>query len=189
VAIDAIRLRLLTSILFASLSVGAGCGAPDFADRTEEEPPQPATEVQVADPRASPQLISGWYNVEHNAWRWTAGEFAVRLRPPIGAAVRGAALTLHFTLPDVVISQLGSVTLSASVGGVQLASQTYGNAGSALYTCDLPASVFSGQTVRIDFHLDKVMVPGHGDTRQLGIVADRVGLEGKPMPSGGNAPN
>jgi len=31
--------------------------------------------------------------------------------------------------------------------------------------------------VHIDFELDKVMIPGNGDTRQLGVVADRVGLD------------
>ena len=155
----------------------SGCAAPDLSDRTEEEPPQPSTGVQVADSRAGRQLISGWYKVEFNAWRWTARKFSVELRPPIGAAVRGATLTLNFTLPVVVISQLGSVTLSASVQGSRLAPETYRTAGKALYARKVPAGLLSGKTVRVDFELDKVMAPGKGDSRELGIVADWVGLE------------
>ena len=168
--------RILLLVCFGLLT---GCSAPDLAGRTEEEPPQPFTEVQVADPQTSSQLLSGWYNVEQNAWRWTAGKFAVMLRPPIGAAAKGAVLTFHFTLPAIVISRLGSVTLSASIQGSRLAPQIYRTEGPALYSREVPPGLLSGDTVRIDFALDKVMVPGKGDTRQLGVVADRVGLESK----------
>ncbi|MBZ5593728.1 MAG: hypothetical protein LAP39_15930 [Acidobacteriia bacterium] len=178
-AIDAIRPHLLISVWLAALSIVSGCRAPDLSDRTEEEPPQPSTEILVAAPRTSSQLLSGWYPIEHNSWRWTAGKFAVLLRPPIGAAVKGATLTLHFTLPGIVISRLGSVTLSASIQGSRLAPQTYRTEGKAMYARDVPPSSLSGNTVRIDFELDKVMAPGEGDTRELGVVADRVGLEAK----------
>jgi hypothetical protein len=170
---------LLRILLLVCLGLLTGCGAPDLAGRTEEEPPQPSTEVQVADPIASSQLISGWYNAEGNSWRWTAGKFAVVLRPPIGSAVKGATLTLSFTVPGVVITRLHAVTLSASIQGTRLAPETYRQAGKALYTSDAPASLLSGNSVRIDFELNRVMVPGKGDTRQLGIIADRVGLEAK----------
>jgi len=179
VAIDAIRPHLLTFVFLAALCMVTGCGAPDLRDRTEEEPPVPSPEVQVADLRTRTQLLSGWHNVEQNAWRWTARNFAVRLRPPIGAAVKGASLTLHFTLPDVVISRLDSVTLSASLQSLRLAPQTYRTAGRALYVRDVSSSLLSGSTVRVDFQLDKVTVPGAGDTRELGVVVDRVGLESK----------
>jgi hypothetical protein len=165
--------------LLITLTLLTACGPPDLSNRTEEEPPQPSTEIQVADPAASPQLTSGWYNVERNSWRWTAGKFSVALRPPIGSAVRGASLTLHFNVPEVVISQLRSVTLSASIQGTRLTPETYPTAGKAVYARDVPASLLNGDTVLIDFALNRVMVPGHGDTRELGIIADRVGLEAK----------
>ena len=170
---------LFRILLLVWLGLLTGCGAPDLAGRTEEEPPQPSCEVQVADPLAISQLISGWYNVERNSWRWTAGKFAVVLRPPIGSAIKGANLTLSFTVPEVVISQLHSVTLSASVQGTQFAPEVYKNAGKAIYRRDVPASMLSGNAVRVDFALNRVMVPGKGDTRELGIIADRVGLEVK----------
>jgi hypothetical protein len=44
---------------------------------------------------------------------------------------------------------------------------------------EVPAALLTGHEVRIDFELDKAMVPGNGDPRELGIVADLVGLETK----------
>jgi hypothetical protein len=76
-----------------------------------------------------------------------------------------------------VISQLHSVTLWASIQGTRLAPETYRQAGRAAYTRDVPASLLPGNTVRIDFELNRVMVPGKGDERELGVIADRVGLE------------
>ena len=93
--------------------------------------------------------------------------------------MRGAALTLNFAVPAVVIAQLHSVTLWASIQGTKLAPETYEQGGRAVYTRNVPASLLSGNTVRIDFELNRVMVPGKGDSRELGIVADRVGLEAK----------
>jgi hypothetical protein len=179
VAIDESRGQFLTALLLTALGVIAGCGTPDLTRYTEEEPPQPAHEVQVASPHASSQLISGWYSVEGNSWRWTAGKFAVVLSPPVGSAIKGATLTLYFTLPAVVISRLHSVTLSASIRGARLSPETYSKAGQAIYSRDVPPSLLSGNTVRVDFELNRVMVPGNGDTRELGVIADRVGLEVK----------
>jgi hypothetical protein len=179
VAIDGIRPQFLTALLFAASGLITGCSAPDLTRFTEEETPQPSAEVQVASPRSSSQLISGWYKVEGNSWRWTAGKFVVVLRPPIGSASKGAALTLNFTVPAVVISRLHSVTLSASIQGTRLAPETYQKAGQALYARNVPASLFSGDTVQVDFELSRVMVPGNGDTRELGVIAERVGLEVK----------
>jgi hypothetical protein len=178
VAIDGIRFHLLTVLLLAALVI-TGCRGPNLTGLTEEEPPQPSPEVQVADPLTSSQLLSGWYKIEGNSWRWTAGKFAVLLRPPIGSAVKGATLTLNFAVPAVVISRLHSVTLWASIQGTKLASETYETGGRAVYTRDVPTSLLSGNTVRIDFELNRVMVPGNGDNRELGVIADRVGLEAK----------
>ena len=132
-AIDGIRRQFLTALLIAALGFLAGCGPSDLAGRTEEEPPQPSAEIQVADPLASSQLISGWYNVERNSWRWTARKFAVVLRPPIGSAVNGATLNFGFTVPDAVITRLHSVTLCAFIQTTRLAPKTYQTSGKVNY--------------------------------------------------------
>src|SRR5512142_615831 len=80
-----------------------------------------ATTVLMNDPRAAGQLLSGFYDIEDGAWRWTSQQFTVEIATPIGAAGTGATLVLNYTVPPVVIQKNGSVTLSASVGGTPLA--------------------------------------------------------------------
>jgi hypothetical protein len=179
VAIDEIRCHFLISLLFVSLGVMTACRPPDLTGRTEEEPPQLSTEVQVADSSASAQLLSGWYSVERNSWRWTARKFTVVLRPPVGSAANGATLNFSFTVPDVVITRLHSVTLCAFIQTTRLAPETYQTSGKMTYIRDVPAGLLFGETVRVDFELNRAMFPGQGDTRELGVIADRVGLETK----------
>jgi hypothetical protein len=125
------------------------------------------------------QLVSGFYDVESNAWRWTMQKFAVNLRPPAHAAQQGATLELHLTVPPPSIQKLGSLTLSASIGAVPLAPETYSKAGEYTYRRDVPANVLAGDAVRIDFQLDKAVPPGDVDKRELGVVASSVGLAAK----------
>jgi len=174
------HLILIVSLLLsASFATGCKSQEPNLAGYTEEEtaPPRAAAGIQVADPRAASQLVSGWWDVEDHAWRWTARKFAVVLRAPIGAARRGATLRFSFTLPDVVFSHFKSVTLSASVQGKPLAPETYRRPGAALYTREIPAGLLSAPEVRIDFGLDDAFSPGNGDPRELGVIAHRLGLE------------
>jgi hypothetical protein len=54
--------------------------------------------VQMTDPAASAQLIRGFYPPEASAWRWTMQNFSVALKPPPGAAEKGAKLNFKFNL-------------------------------------------------------------------------------------------
>jgi hypothetical protein len=139
--------------------------------------PGVASTVHMSDPDIAPQLIYGFYGMENGAWRWTAQQFAVSLRPPYGAAQKGAALVLHFTVPPVVIEKEKSVTLSAAIGGTSLAPETYTSPGNYAYRRAVPASLLGVNTVRADFKLDKAMPPAGGDIRTLGIVVLSAGLE------------
>lgn len=92
--------------------------------QTDEEAPRMASTVHLGDPRMGAQLVSGFYGVEAAAWRWTARRFTAVLRPPAGAAQKGATLTVKLTVPPVVVDKEKDVTLSASVGGAALAPET-----------------------------------------------------------------
>jgi hypothetical protein len=181
VAIETVRRQVLTSCLPLVVCALAGCksGALDLAGRTEEEPPRPAlaARIHVADPQTSSQLVSGWYKVEQNAWRWTARKFTVVVRPPVGAARRGAILRFNFTLPDLLVSQLKAVTLSAAVQGTELAPETYRKPGDCVYVREVPPGVFSDRAVRIDFALNRALLPRNTEKRELGVVARYLGLE------------
>ena len=146
---------------------------------TVEEPPALATVVHTADPHTAGQLLTGFYPVESNAWRWTAGHFSVALRPPRSAAQNGATLELKFALPEAVIGKVGAVSLSASVNGTPLSPEKYTKAGQYTYSRDVPPSLLNGDSVTVAFALDKPLPPSPGDQRELGVIATSIGFEPK----------
>ena len=150
-------------------------------DTVEETPTAPKLlpAVNMGDPKAEKQLLSGFYAIEANAWRWTGKDFSVALKPPMGSAAQGAILDFELSAPQAAIDKLHSVTLSATVNGNALAPETFSQEGAASYKRELAANLLGGDLVRIDFHLDKAMPPANGDMRQLGVVARSVALEAK----------
>src|SRR6266404_4698838 len=78
--------------------------------QTDEDSATLASVIHMGDPKAEPQLLKGFYNIESNTWRWTMGKFAVALRPPRGAAIRGATLHLKFVLPETVLAKIKTTT-------------------------------------------------------------------------------
>ncbi len=178
--------RLIHCSLLFSLALLAGltfpgCRREDRArlNATEEEPPGLASIVHVADPRTAAQLLRGFYDVEQNSWRWTKGKFAVALRPPLGATQLGATLTVKLAVPEPVIQSCKSVTLTATVGDVTLPGETYSKAGEYTFSRDVPGGPLAGNSVTVQFSLDKTVPPTGADRRELGIVVTTVGLEPK----------
>jgi hypothetical protein len=146
---------------------------------TDEETPRMASVLNLGDPKVEPQLVNGFYGVESGAWRWSAKQFTVSLRPPLGATAKGAKLNVKITVPQVVIDKNQNVTLSATVGNAALPPETYTTPGDYFYVRDVPASALAGESVRVDFALDKAMAPSGADIRELGIIVFSIGLEGK----------
>jgi hypothetical protein len=135
--------------------------------------------VKMNDPDADHQLLAGFYGVESGAWRWTSNSFSVRLRRP-DASPNGATLSFSFFLPDSVIHRLGAVTLTAWVRGATLKSTRYSRPGGYVFTSDIPQDAFAGQTMIVDFTLDKSISPDpNGDQRVLGVIANSIGLAAK----------
>lgn len=175
-------MRRLIPVLTLSVTgiLLTGCRGPESVpvETIEEAPAAPlAPMVHAADPKAAFQLVKGFYEIEQNAWRWTAREFSVTLRPPARADEKGAVLRLKLTVPDPVIAKLKSVQLSARVGEATLEPETYSKPGEYTYVRDVPATALGGDAVSVDFSLDKALPPGEVDQRELGIVFTSVGLE------------
>ncbi|MBZ5586002.1 MAG: hypothetical protein LAQ30_28190 [Acidobacteriia bacterium] len=147
--------------------------------QTEEEAPRLASTVHMGDARVQPQLVNGFYGIEDNAWRWTARQFTVVLRPPFGAAQKGGVLKVQLTVPDPVIQKLKTTTLSASINGHALPPETYTQQGEYTFTRDVPANLLTGESAKVDFQLDKAIPPSGNDMRELGIVVLSIGLEPK----------
>jgi hypothetical protein len=146
---------------------------------TEEEAPRMASAVSMGDPKAETQLINGFHGVEAGAWRWTAKQFSLVLRPPTGSGERGGKLQLKLTVPPVVIEKLKALALSAAANGSALAPESYTQPGEYVYTREIPASALTGESVKIDFQLDKAIPPSGGDLRELGIIVLNASLESK----------
>lgn len=181
IAISCRRRPAAAAILVATLAFGsASCKRRHRVTvQTEEESAPLATIVHTADPRAASQLLSGFYGIEQNSWRWTAGKFSVVLRPPRTAAARGATLQLKFTIPEVIVKNLGPVSISASVNGAPLAPESYTQTGQFTYSRSVPPDVLRGDSAKVDFALDKALPPTAGDQRELGVVVSTIGLEPK----------
>jgi hypothetical protein len=146
---------------------------------TDEETPKMQSVLNMGDPKVEPQLVKGFHGVEAAAWRWTEKQFTVALRPPFGSGQKGAKLSVKLTIPPVTIEKLKNVSLSASAQGSALPPETYTTAGDYFYVRDIPASLLTGDSLRVDFQLDKAIAPSSADIRELGIIVLNIGLESK----------
>lgn len=169
------------AVLLMTLLGLAGCKRKETVNvqQTDEEGPRMASIVHTADPKLETQLITGFYGIEQNAWRWTAPRFSVVLRPPPGAPEKGATLNLQLAVPDPVIAKLKTISLSAIIGNTPLPPETYTQPGQYTYTRDIPSSLLTGEAVRIDFQTDKSLPPSGADQRELAIIVGSVGLDAK----------
>ena len=177
----ALHVSIGAAILILSLAIApAGCKRHRRVTvQTVEETPALASVVATADPQVAKQLVGGFYGVEQNSWRWTAGRFSVLLRPPRTAAANGAVLQLKFAIPDVAFSKMKGMSLSAYVNGTALAPESYTQAGGFTYSRDVPANLLAGDVARLDFAVDKTIPPSAADRRELGVVVSLVGFQPK----------
>ncbi|HEV2444837.1 MAG TPA: hypothetical protein VGS58_02905 [Candidatus Sulfopaludibacter sp.] len=143
---------------------------------TVEEGPRLVSSIAMGDPKLETQLVSGFYGIEGNAWRWTAKSFTAVLKTPFGGSQRGGTLELALTVPGVVIEKEKNVSLAASVDGKPLPPESYTQAGAFSFKRDIPAEWLKGESVKVEFQLDKAMPPSGADQRELGIIANALSL-------------
>src|SRR5262249_13842292 len=136
------RIRDSLVVVFLVCFLGAGLALDGCRRRerkiriqqTDEDTATMASVIHMGDPKAQPQLLKGFYNIESNTWRWTAGKFAVALRPPRNASVRGATLHFKFVLPEAVLDKIKTTSLSATVSGTTLSPESYTQPGEFDYS-------------------------------------------------------
>ena len=173
--------RLCCSLMLMALVLAPmGCKKKKVrVGATDEETPKMQSMLNMGDPKIEPQLVTGFHGIEAGAWRWTAKQFTVALRPPFGTGQKGAKLTVRLTVPPVTIEKLKNVSLSATAGGSALPPETYTTPGDYFYVREIPASLLTGDSLRVDFQLDKAIAPSGADIRELGIIVLHIGLENK----------
>ena len=184
--ISHIRSRCFPCILIATaLVLTAGCRGQHGRVSVQNDEGEPVVKGGVVsafrmnDPAAQSQLVKGVYGVEGGGWRWTAGSFSVLLKTPPGAAQSGGLLTFSLLVSGDILKQVQAQTITASAGGKVLKSEKYTDAGNHTFSADVPASALTGDTVLIDFSVDKPLPPGPADRRELAVVATAVGIESK----------
>jgi hypothetical protein len=173
------RLTLLASLAIITIA-SSGCRIKKKSEtKAAENDGELVSVINVADPRGSVQLTRGFHGLEHQAWRWTMKNFTATLRPPAGAAQKGAALELKFTIPEVMLNRVGPMTLDARVNGIDLGPQTFSSSGDFTYSRDIPPTALISDAVAIDFAVDKGLPPGDSDPRELAVIVTSVGLTSK----------
>ncbi|MGI8743733.1 MAG: hypothetical protein ACR2NN_14385 [Bryobacteraceae bacterium] len=151
----------------------------DLYRRTNRPSTAALSHLEMADPAAANQLLSGFYPVEGHAWRWSARTFSVALKPPVATPASGARLELHLYVAPDQISKLGALTIHGDVNGYHLKPQTYSSAGAYTYEQDIPANVLGGDLVFGSFAFDKALPPVTSDGRELGAVISSIGLRAR----------
>ncbi|MEO5924369.1 MAG: methyltransferase domain-containing protein [Bryobacteraceae bacterium] len=113
------------------------------------------------------RLLDGWHHLESERWRWTGRKFAVEVDV---AAHESATLQFAFYLPEPVLAQHASITLSAQASGEPLPPATYSSPGEHTFSARL--SNLKPGTVRVEFELDRSIGPAPSDPRELGLQVD-----------------
>jgi hypothetical protein len=169
--------RLIPAAVAAAMLL-TGCRRHEVIhpEPTEEGSVSLSPVVNMADLAVAMQLVRGFHEVEQNAWRWTMGKFAITLRPPEGAAQKGAKLVMQFSIPDASIQKLGPVTVTATTGTLEVGRLTMKAGGQYTFDAVVPATELQRETVTFDFALDKFLAAGTLDGRELGIIVSSIGL-------------
>ena len=80
---------------------------------------------------------------------------------------------------EPVLSRVGPITLTASIGGTAIGKETWKDAGDKTFVADVPESALRGDAVTVDFSLDKFLPGGTVEIRELGIIVQSIGFESR----------
>lgn len=111
------------------------------------------------------EFLQGVHPPEPGDWRWTGRKFSVRIwRSPLDQA----SSSISLFIPDITVSSLGPVTVSASVNGTDLPAIVLGHPG--VHEMPIPPHLFIQGSARVDFALDRALPPDEIDQRERGLV-------------------
>jgi hypothetical protein len=138
---------------------------------------EPVSRLDITDVATSNQLLSGFWWIESDSWRWTAREFSAALQPPEGAEQRGATLNLRLYIPDDQVASLGPMTLAATIEGQDLQPETYSRGGTFVYSREIPKALMATSILPVRFSFDKALPAFKGDGRELGAIVTGIELQ------------
>lgn len=133
------------------------------------------SEIDLGKPAHSARLLRGFYPATKDVrWRWTAPRFSIALDPPAGE--REVYLEFEYGLPEELLNETGSVSLIASVNGVEIGRESNSRPGHYTFTRFVPARALSKAPATVEFELDRsTVLPGEG--RLIGLNAIAAGFK------------
>jgi hypothetical protein len=158
-------------LLFAGLLGLTAC------HRSHPGPVGTGSVLEFGDPKDAAHLDEGLYEIEANAWRWTARRFSIHLPPPARSAERGATLRLALTVPEPVIALNKEATLLCSANGIPTPPETWTTVGPETLVRDLPPII--GDQIRVECTVGKSIPPGPVDKRELGLIVRNLRIDPK----------
>jgi len=118
------------------------------------------------------QLGDGWYDLEHDIWRWTQQSFSLVIDKPVRLGI--LELSFFFYLPEMIFQSVQRVALSAAVNGVALEKHVYTSPGEQFYSEKIPPLALQHDRLRIQFTVDEPFSFGEDD-RELGVLVNFTG--------------
>ena len=133
--------------------------------------------IKMEDPTTEKQLISGFFDLEENRWRWTGSAFSAILKAPDGLQQNGVKLVLNLFVPASQIQKLGAMTLSVDVDGDSLKPETFTTAGEYTFSRDVQPTAKSSGVLPVNFSFDKTAPPSGPDARELGAIITSISIQ------------
>jgi len=121
--------------------------------------------VPMNAPEAPDQIVSGLFNLENNAWRWTGRRATVAVRAPAAAAPVEAS----FYIPDTAPARSARLLVDG-----RLAAEAVYKAPGAYTLRSGPVKV-EGPSATVTLEVDRTF-RAPGDERDLGIVLNGIGF-------------
>lgn len=119
-------------------------------------------------------LGNGWHAPEDAGWRWTAQHFSIR------AETRNAALPhrleMHLYIPEIAFPASGGLRLDAVLNGKMLAPEHFSRPGEWVYVRTIAAGPPAVGDLRIDFSVNRAILPDASDARERGIIVSTLDI-------------
>jgi cephalosporin hydroxylase len=154
------------TVVILCLLVAGGCGCRLLRSG-------PLSEIMMTEAKHADRFLRGFYELQQN-WRWTSRVFAVSLDPP--QTDRATYLELDCKIPLEIMSEFRTVTLTATVNGVEIGRQTFYKEGHYYFTRYVPARALKRKPAVVEFELDRTATDAKTG-RTLGLVATSIGLK------------
>jgi cephalosporin hydroxylase len=133
------------------------------------------SEVEMKDRSAQTHLLRGFYPAENGSlWRWTSRTFALSLDPP--STPRPIYLELDHSVPPELLNEAGSVTLIATVNGVEAGREAYYKTGHYTFAAYVPIRALQHRPAEVEFELDRA-ASHPKDGRLIGLNVVSAGLK------------